>query len=263
MHAGRHDVVRELRAAGCVYAEAEAALLAEASDSDADLERLVARRVAGEPVEHIVGWAEFCGLRVRVDPGTFVPRRRTELVVREASNHVRSDAVVVDLCCGTGAIGLALATRTPGLTVHACDIDPAAARCAERNLASVPGEVYVGDLFQALPSRLRGRIDVLAVNSPYVPAAAIDLMPTEARDHEPRIALDGGPDGVNIQRRILAAASDWLRPGGHLVLETSEAQSPVVVDAALRAGLSPRVVRDPDLDATVVVAVNGEMGTAG
>jgi release factor glutamine methyltransferase len=263
MHAGQNDAVRKLRAAGSVYAEAEATLLADASDSDADLGRLVERRVAGEPVEHIVGWAEFCGLRVRVDPGTFVPRRRTELVVREATKRVRGDAVAVDLCCGTGAIGLALATRTPGLTVYACDIDPVAVRCAQRNLTAVAGEVYAGDLYQALPTRLRGRIDILTVNAPYVPAAAIELMPTEARDHEPRVALDGGADGVDIQRRILAAATDWLRPECHLVLETSDAQSALVVDAALRGGLSPRVVRDTDLDATVVVAVNDEVGTAG
>jgi release factor glutamine methyltransferase len=251
---GQCEAVRELRAAGCVYAEAEAALLAEVSGSEVDLAQLVSRRVAGEPVEHIVGWAEFSGLRVAVDPGSFVPRRRTELVVRETSRFLRPTSVVVDLCCGSGAIGLALAARTPGLTVYAADIDPAAVRCARRNLAAVRGGVYVGDLYQALPKELCGRVDVLTANAPYVPAAAIELMPTEARDHEPRVALDGGEDGVDIQRRILAGAIDWLRPGGHLVLETSDAQSPVVVDAAMRAGLSPRIVRDGNLDATVVVA---------
>ena len=137
--------VERLRAAGCVFAEDEAQLLAEAAGSDAELEAMVARRVDGVPVEHIVGWAEFCGLRVAVEPGVFVPRRRTELLATTAARRASSSAVVVDLCCGSGAVALAIATAVPGVSVHAIDIEPAAVRCARRNLAPVDGRVYEGE----------------------------------------------------------------------------------------------------------------------
>jgi release factor glutamine methyltransferase len=245
-------VVARLRAAGCVFAEEEAALLLE--PGPAGLEDRVARRVAGEPLEQVLGWAAFCGLRVAVEPGVFVPRRRSELMVAAAVARVRPGDVVVDLCCGSGAVGLAVATAVPGVVLHAADVDPAAVACARRNLAGV-GTVHAGDLDAPLPAEVRGRVAVLTCNAPYVPTDAVALMPPEARDHEPRVALDGGADGLDVVRRVAAAAPGWLAPGGALLVETSTAQLPAATAAFAAAGLAPSVAEDDDLGATVVVGV--------
>lgn len=254
--ASRHDlsaVVTRLREAGCVFSEDEATLLVSAATTTAELSALVEQRVSGIPLEHLLGWAEFSGLRVRVDTGVFVPRRRTELLVREAVSLARRGDVVVDVCCGSGAVGLAVATAVRGVELHAVDIDHAAVRCARRNLAAVGGEVYDGDLYEPLPARLLGCVDLILANAPYVPSDAIGLMPPEARLHEPRVALDGGPDGLDVQRRVIAAARTWLAPGGHVVVETSERQAALTVDAYRCAGLLPRVVTSDELGGTVVL----------
>jgi release factor glutamine methyltransferase len=246
-------VVAALRAAGCVFAEDEAGLLVDAARSDADLETLLHRRAGGEPLEHVLGWAEFCGQRIAVGPGVFVPRRRTELLVRLAADVVRPGAVVVELCCGAAAVATALAAAVRGLALHAVDIDPAAVACARRNLGPVGGRVYEGDLDAPLPAALRGHVDVVVANAPYVPTAAIAVMPPEARDHEPAVALDGGADGLDIQRRVAAVAPRWLAPGGHLLIETSEDQAPHTAAAVVEAGLVARVERCEERDATAVV----------
>lgn len=247
----RPAVVARLRAAGCVFAEDEARLLLAAGRTPAELEDMVARRVAGLPLEHILGWAEFCGLRIAVDPGVFVPRRRTGFLVDRAAALAGPRPVVVDLCCGSGAVGAALTAALDGIELYAVDIDPAAVRCARRN---VPADrVFEGDLYEPLPAALRGRVDVLAVNAPYVPTDAIGLMPPEAREHEARVALDGGVDGLDVQRRVAAGAARWLAPGGHLLIETSERQVPATAEAFARHGLVPHVARSEELDATVVI----------
>ena len=245
-------VVARLRASGCVFAEDEAALLMSDSPTATELWAMVDQRVGGAPLEHVLGWAEFCGHRYAVEPGVFVPRRRTEFLAEQAIRLCRPGAVLVDLCCGTGAIGAAVAAAVGDCEVHAADIDPAAVRCAERNLSVVGGAVYCGDLYLALPADLRGRIDVLLVNAPYVPTGEIRLMPTEAREYEARVALDGGPDGLDIQRRVIADAPQWLSRRGTVLIETSERQAPSTVAAFADSGLSPQVLRSPDLDATVV-----------
>ena len=109
--------------------------------------------------------------------------------------------------------------------LHAADLDPAAVRCARRNVAAAGGRVYQGDLYAPLPKQLRGRVDVLVANAPYVPADAVALMPPEARLYEARVALDGGVDGLDVLRRVAAGAAEWLAPGGRLLVETSEAQA--------------------------------------
>ncbi|GAA5119781.1 putative protein N(5)-glutamine methyltransferase [Pseudonocardia adelaidensis] len=252
------DLIARLRAAGCVFAEDEARLLVDAARSSAELAEMVERRVAGLPLEHLLGWAEFAGRRVAVDPGVFVPRRRTELLAREAARRARSGAVVVDLCCGSGAVGVAVAAAVPGIELHAADVDPAAVRCARRNVGAVGGWVHEGDLDAPLPPTLAGRVGVLVANAPYVPTDAVGLMPPEARLHEPRVALDGGADGLDIQRRVAAAAPRWLAPDGHLLIETSERQAPHTAAAMAAAGLAAQVVQDADLDATVVVGRRAE-----
>ncbi|KRF20025.1 hypothetical protein ASG90_19910 [Nocardioides sp. Soil797] len=258
------DLVARLRAAGCVYAEEEAAILLEAAGGAAagDLEALVARRVAGEPLEHVVGWAEFCGLRVGVADGVFVPRRRTEQLVELAAASAPEAKVVVDLCCGSGALGMAFRARVPVDELHAADVDPVAVACARRNLGleMVPdtrssarssatvgaAQVHQGDLFEALPGELRGRVDVLLANTPYVPSDEIDFLPGEARDHEPRVTLDGGKDGLDVARRVVDGAGEWLAPGGWVFIEASDHQAAKLrahmVGCGLRAVVDESVV---------------------
>ncbi len=249
-------IVTTLRAAGCVFAEDEAHLLIAEATHAGELARMVERRSAGSPLEHVLGWVEFCGRRIDVDAGVFVPRRRSELLVRQAAALTRPGAVVVDLCCGSGALGVALAGEVAGIELHAADIDPVAVRCAGRNVEPLGGRVHEGDLFGALPAGLRGRIDVLVANVPYVPSHAIALMPPEARDHEPRVALDGGPDGLDCQRAVAAESSAWLRRGGHVLVETGARQAATSAEIFTRAGLLARVVRSDDFDATVVVGTS-------
>jgi release factor glutamine methyltransferase len=235
-----------------VFAEDEARLLVSEAESPARLEEMVDRRVAGLPLEHVLGWAEFCGLRIEVDPGVFVPRPRTEFLAAQAIALARPGALVVDMCCGSGAVGAALAAAVDGLELHAADIDPVAVRCARRNLAAA-GHVYEGDLFEPLPAEVRERVEVLVANAPYVPTGEIRLMPREARVHEPGLTLDGGADGLDLVRRVIAASPSWLAPGGHLLVETSEDQAPHAADAVAANGLTPLVVASEELDATVVI----------
>jgi release factor glutamine methyltransferase len=264
--AARGAIVTRLRAAGCVFAEDEAELLIDAARTPHDLDAMVERRAAGLPLEQVVGWAEFCGLRIAVRPGVFVPRRRTEFLVREAialSRPAPAGAtppapagdrlVVVDLCCGAGAVGAAIGAALDHVELHAADIDPAAVACARRNLAAVGGRVYQGDLFEPLPSGLRGRVGLLAANVPYIPTGEMALLPPEARVHEPRVALDGGADGLDLLRRVAAGAPDWLAPGGHLLIETSQRQAPEAASAFDRSGLSPQVASSGELNATVII----------
>jgi release factor glutamine methyltransferase len=247
-------------AAGCVFAPDEARLLLAASSTGADLEDMVDRRVAGTPLEHVLGWVDFCGLRIAVDPGVFVPRRRTQYLVERAvacaPSHGR--AVVVDLCCGSGAVGVALASALGSAELYAVDVDSAAVHCAGRNVATVGGVVLAGALYEPLPERLRGRVDLLVANAPYVPTEALALMPTEAREHEPRTALDGGWDGLDVQRRIAADAAGWLSPGGHLLVETSAAQSAQTLSLLRRGGLSARLATSAELNATVAYGAPGD-----
>jgi release factor glutamine methyltransferase len=250
-------VTRRLRAAGCVFAEDEARLLVTAAGSPAALASLVARRVAGEPLEHLLGWADFCGLRIAVDAGVFVPRRRTEFLVGRAAGLVRPGAVVVDLCCGSGAVGAALVAVSPGIELHAADVDPTAVACARRNLSG--HQVHQGDLFEALPADLRGRIDLLVANVPYVPSDALPLMPPEARDHEPPVALDGGPDGLDVVRRVVTGAPAWLARGGSLLFETSGDQASSAAEIVAAAGLAQSVGTDEELGATVVAGTPAQL----
>lgn len=214
---------------------------------------MVEQRVAGLPLEHIVGYADFCGLRILVDPGVFVPRRRTEHLVAEALWLTTPGSVVVDLCCGSGALGVAVHAGQPGISLHAADLDPAAVACARRNVEPLGGHVTQGNLYAALPPSLRGRINVLLSNVPYVPTDEIRFLPTEARLHEPVTTLDGGTDGLAILRLVAAEASQWLAPGGSMLAETSEAQAPVAAAILLAAGLTPRITTSDELYATTVI----------
>lgn len=281
-HPDLGQVVARLRAAGCVFAEDEAHLLISETADGSELAERLDRRVRGEPLEHLLGWAEFDGLRVGVGPGVFVPRRRSELLVREGFRFLREVAAsrsrgertphqltgamphrrrVLDLCCGCGALAAALVTRwaraaldVADLEVHATDSDPVAVGWARRNLAGT-GQVHCGDLFSALPGHLAGRLDLVMVNAPYVPTSGLTTMPPEARLHEPRAALDGGPDGLDVQRRAIAQLGSWLAPSGAVMIETGRAQAPVTSALAQAQGLVARVVHEPELEATIVIGL--------
>ncbi len=243
------EVVERLRAAGCVWAEDEAALLVAAAGTADELDALVARRVGGEPLELVLGWVDFLGRRLVVAPGVFVPRRRTELLARTTLAHAAASVVVVEMCCGVAPVAACL--DGTAAEVHAADLSPTALACARRN---APGAVlHTGDLYDALPHDLRGRVGVLAANAPYVPTDRVASMPPEARDHEPRTALDGGSDGVDLHRRLAAGAAVWLAPGGVLLIETSPSQAPLTTAAMSAAGLATEVVVDDDIAGCVAI----------
>ncbi|MFL6059782.1 MAG: putative protein N(5)-glutamine methyltransferase [Marmoricola sp.] len=255
--ASHDDVVTALRAAGCVYAEEEAAHLIEAAGPGGDLATLVQRRVDGEPLEWIVGWAWFgdSELRIGVRPGVFVPRRQTALVAEIAFDLLprrHGPGTIVDLCCGTGAIAFQLQDYVPSEQFYLVDIDPEAVACARENVEEFHVDgfpdpiVLQGDLFDALPDDLRGNVDMITANTPYVPTEEIRLLPAEARAHEPLHTLDGGPDGLALLRRIALGAKDWLVVGGGLVIEISDRQIEQAVAAFEDGGLVSWWVRATD-----------------
>ncbi len=265
-----------LRQAGCVYAEEEAAIMMEAAAAGSGpataqvrrslLGHMLEQRRSGIPLEHIVGWAEFCGQRIRVARGVFVPRKRSEFLVQQALAVLRlagsgrgSRPVVLDLCCGSGAIGAALAHTWSGplLELHAVDIDPAAAACASVNLAAHGGSVHCGDLFRPLPRQLAGRFGLIVANAPYVPTASIPFMPPEARLHEPDAALNGGGDGLELHRRIAGEAAQWLVPGGWLLLESSRQQAPLSAAIMAGSGFRATVHSNSGVGGTVVAGILG------
>jgi release factor glutamine methyltransferase len=246
-----NELIDRLRAAGCVFAEEEAALLLAHAGTVVDLDAMSTRRVAGEPLEQILGWAEFDGHRFTVEPGVFVPRHRSEFLVAQAAAVGHPGAVVLDLCCGIGALGFAVRARLGDAELHATDVDPAGVRCARINVAP-HGRVYQGDLYSPLPDELRGRVELLLANAPYVPSGELRLLPPEAREHENRVALDGGSDGLAIHRRVIAGAPAWLASGGRLLIEVSGEQAEVAASLMRDAGLTPRQVVDDD-DTVVVI----------
>lgn len=266
-------LVARLRAAGCVFAEDEAALLEGEPVSAEQREAMVVRRVSGEPLELILGWAEFAGLRIKVAPGVFVPRQRSTLLVNLAACAAEralqrtpgSTPRVVDVGCGTGALGAAIAARVPDAEVWGTDIDPAAVECARTNLAPDGGlgkidlrggRVLQGDLYDPLPHELV--FDVIVANAPYVPSDQIRNMPPEARDHEHHVALDGGADGLDIQRRVILQAPKRLAPSGVLIIETGSEQAPITARLMREQGLVAEIHHDEDLYATAVTGLKSE-----
>ncbi len=246
------DIVVALRSAGCVFAEDEAALLLDDASTPAELSAMVSERVAGRPLEYILGWVAFGGLRLHVCDGVFVPRSRTQLLAKQTADLVTDEECFVELCCGAGAVAAVVSEQVPTAQIVVSDIDPVATACARLNLPRAT--VVTGDLFDALPEVIGGRVDVIAANAPYVPTAAIATMPREARGYEPASTLDGGPDGLDVARRIVVGAAGWLRPGGHLLIETSTPQSATLREVMAARGFRARTVTDQENGGTVVVA---------
>lgn len=246
-------LIARLRAAGCVFAEDEARLLTDSASTSEELEQLVVRRVAGHPLEYLLGWVEFFGLRIAIDESVFVPRKRTEFLVREAIAHANSGSSVLDLCCGCGAVGIAICSAIEGAELYAADIDHAAVSNAKRNFGVFGGRAFEGDLFDPLPDFLRGKVNILTANVPYVPTEAITLLPPEAREYEPLFTLDGGTDGLDVLRRVALEAPMWLAPGGHLFFETGADQSVKASEIVNASGLATRIVTSGHFHSTIIV----------
>ncbi|MEH7453299.1 putative protein N(5)-glutamine methyltransferase [Gottfriedia acidiceleris] len=249
----KNSIIEQLRNAGCVFAEEEAHLLISEADTLEELLTMVNLRVTGSPLEYILGWAEFYGNRIVVVPGVFVPRRRTEFLAQKAIELSVPGVKVVDLCCGSGAVGVAISMAVGLVSLYAVDIDPTAVQCAKCNVSKLGGLVYEGDLYNPLPSQLLGNVDIIVANAPYVPTEAITSLPQEARLYEPKVALDGGMDGNDIHRKVAEKASFWLASGGHLLIETSKIQAPQTVEIFTQCGLIARLAHNSELDATVVI----------
>jgi len=208
----------------------------------------VAQRLAGVPLQYVIGRWEFCGLSIALERGVLIPRPETEGLVEEVLARVPADArgIAVDLGTGTGAIALAVAHARPGMEVRAWDVNPRAARLARRNarLTRIPIHVEEADLRSA-PLPARG-VALIASNPPYIAHAEIAQLDTSVRDHESHLALDGGPDGLDLVRAVLARAAEALAPGGLAALEIGWDQGPRALEAARAAGATHVEVR-PDL----------------
>lgn len=202
---------------------------------------LVARRISGEPMALLCGHVDFCGLRLDVRPGVFVPRPSSETLAGEAVRRLRrrSAPVAVDVACGIGPVALAIAHAVPGARVVGVDISKAALAVAKANrdrLGIRNARFRRGDLLDPVPRRLRRCVDVLTLHPPYVPRAEVRLLPREVTDHEPRHTLtDASADGLGLVRRLAGEALAWLRPGGWVLVELSPDRTRGAM-AALRAG---------------------------
>ena len=185
-----------------------------------------AKRAAGEPLQYITGSAPFRGIEVACAPGALIPRPETELLVELALAEAPTPSRVLEVGCGTGCVACSIASEAPGSEVWATDIAPEAVDLARRNAEalglSCAVHVVEGDLADGVPVELLGTFDLLISNPPYVPSAVVDGLPAEVIDHEPRLALDGGGDGLSVIRRIVEAAPALLAPGGVLALELFE-----------------------------------------
>jgi release factor glutamine methyltransferase len=216
------DLERRLADAGFLAAADEAAELLEAAAGDRSrLEAMVARRSTGEPLAWITGRVVFCGLRLGIAHGVYVPRWHTEALAARAARRLPEHGLAIDVCCGSGAIAAVLLARRPGARVLATDRDPRAVACARANGV----DARTGDLFQELPDDLRGAVDVVTGVVPYVPTDELRLLQRDTLTFETTLAYDGGADGLAIMRRAVAGAGRWLRPGGALLLELGGGQA--------------------------------------
>lgn len=240
------DIVARLSAAGCVAPVEEAAALAAAAATDpVALEALVRRRTNGEPLAWLVGAVDFCGIRVRVHPGVYVPRWQSEALARRAAALLPAGGVAVDLCTGAGAVACVLQAGSPSTVVLATDVDPRAVACAMANGV----DARRGHLDRPLPATLQGTVDVMTAVVPYVPTDQLAFLPRDVVAFEPRHALDGGPGGLRLLSAVVTLSPRWLRPGGWLLLELGGDQASTVAAAMAAAGfVDLAVLTDDDGD---------------
>ncbi len=250
-----------LARAGFISADEEARELLTGALGDADvLESMVARRLTGEPLAWITGRVTFCGVHIRVDPGVYVPRWQSEQLARRAVTRLPADRVAIDLCTGSGAIASTLMAYRPDARVVASDIDPRAVACAAANGV----EAYCGDLFAPLPPpAFDGRADVVTGVVPYVPTPDLPLLQRDTFTFESPLAYDGGRDGTDILRRVVAESPRCLKRGGALLLELGGEQTDAMRDDLLRLGyVDVTVLVDDDGDVRGVEATLGAAPSA-
>jgi len=217
------------------------------SESQTDEARaLVQRRLSGVPLCYLTRRQRFLGLEMHAAPGALIPRKETEVLGRAALSLIRDrierhgTARIVDVCTGSGNLALAYASHQPRARVHAADLSADAIRVAEIN-ASMMGlagavDFRVGDL--AAPfAELAGQVDVLSCNPPYISTGKLRALPAEIADHEPALAFDGGPFGINILRRLTTEGAAMVRPGGWMCLEVGLGQGPAVAQRLSACGL--------------------------
>jgi release factor glutamine methyltransferase len=240
-----------LRRAGCVAAEDEAVELVEAAAGDpARLQELVGRRCRGEPLAWLVGSVRFCGEKVLVHLGVYVPRWQTEPLALEAAERLPDTGIAVDLCTGSGAIAVVLQCRRSFAHVVATENHPLAIACARANGV----EVFEGDMAANVPAALSGVVDVVTAVVPYVPTDELRLLPRDVTAYEPRGALDGGTDGTTFLVRAATEAVPLLRTGGSLLLELGGAEAEMLEPVLI--GLSYRdleLLSDDDDDVRALV----------
>jgi release factor glutamine methyltransferase len=212
---------------------------------------LIKRRRAFEPIAYILGRREFFALPMRVDRRVLIPRPDTEILVEAALFGTRDQHLygrMLDLCTGSGCVAIAFAKERPTWRVTAVDLSPDAVAVARENAqrAGVVHNLAVleGDLFAALPEG--ARFELITANPPYIPSAEIESLDPDVRDFEPRLALDGGADGLSVTRRLVSEAARYLDPGGLLALEGGFDQAPAVAALLEQAGFS-QITRSRDL----------------
>ena len=253
----RDELVALLASEGFVAAEEEADELLAAAQGDSEvLDGLVARRRTGEPLAWITGRVTFCGIAIRVDPGVYVPRWQSELIAARAVERLPADGVAVDVCTGAGAIAKTLSTKRPGARVVASDVDERAVACARANGV----EAYQGDLFAAIARSFEGRVDVVVGAVPYVPTPDLPLLHRDTLAFESPLSYDGGSDGTDILRRVIAEGPRWLRRGGALLLELGAGQPEALADELSRLGYTDvAVLRDDEGDVRGIEATHASV----
>jgi release factor glutamine methyltransferase len=254
---GDRDVlVARLSGAGFVAADEEAQELRDRAAGDVELlDVLVGRRLTGEPLAWITGSISFGGLEIRVDSGVYVPRGQSLALARRAVERLPPKGVAVDLCTGAGALARVLMAGRPAARVVASDIDQRAVACAAANGV----EVYGGDLFDPLPPELQSRVDVVVGVVPYVPTPALTFLPRDTLVFESPLSYDGGEDGLDVIRRVLAAAPRFLRSGGALLLELGGKQADLLNHELTRLGyVGVSLLIDDDDDVRGIAATFGD-----
>ncbi len=236
---------------------------------------LVRRRAAGEPLQQLLGETEFYGRSFKMRPGVFIPRPETELLVETCVGLLRDERmsliapVALEIGCGSGAVAVTLAAELPRLRVLCSDTSADAVELTRINAhrlgVAARVEPLLGDLDRPFPRELRGRVDLLVSNPPYVRTDEIDGLQPEVRDHDPRTALDGGPDGLRFYRAIATHLRQWLRPGGAVAFEIGADQADAVLEIVRAAGIAePQVRRDyADLPRIVYGCLPGDADGAG
>jgi release factor glutamine methyltransferase len=241
-----------LARAGCIAAWEEADELIEAAYGDPNvLSELVARRTDGEPIAWLTGTVTFCGVKLNVAPGVYVPRWQSEPMARRATSLLPSAGIAADLCTGAGAIAAVMATAVPSARVIATELDGASAQCARGNGV----EVFEGYLDDPLPREFERRIDVLTAVVPYVPTDSLRLLPRDVLKFEPRLALDGGTDGMELLAEVVRRSTAWLGPGGWVLLELGGEQAQPIGRLLREVGFEKvEVMADEDGDTRAICA---------